>query len=113
MAVTGLENILANMDVYEQKIYKAMHNVALYWAPVVESYARTNAPWRDHTTHARGGLTGYVEDVSATTVLLVLQHKMDYGVFLEVANQGKYQIILPSMEQHYNAIKAMIDDVFK
>lgn len=111
--ITGLDNILANMDVYERKIYQAMHNVALYFAPVVESAAKNNAPWTDRTGNARQGLHGFVEDVSETVVLLVLQHKMDYGTWLEIKNQGRYAIILPTLEAHYSAVKQMVDEVFK
>lgn len=113
MPISGLDGILANMDVYEQKIYTAMHNVALYFAPVVESEAKTNATWTDRTGNARQGLHGFVEDVSASVVLLVLQHKMEYGIFLELANGGRYAIILPTLEAHYNAVKSMVDEVFK
>lgn len=113
MPITGLDGILANMDVYEQKIYTAMHNVAAYFAPIVESEAKSNATWVDRTGNARQGLTGFVEDVSATVVLLVLQHKMDYGTWLEIRNSGRYAIILPTLEAHYNDVKAMVDEVFK
>lgn len=111
--ITGLDNILKNMDVYERKIYQAIHGVGDYFAPIVESEAKSNGTWQDHTGNLRQGIHGYVEDVSASIVLLVLQHKMTYGLFVELVSQGKFAILLPTMEQHYNAVMQMVDEVFK
>jgi len=111
--IRGLDDILKNMDVYERKIYEALHKIALYFAPIVESQAKENAPWTDRTGNARQGLHGFVEDVSETIILLVLQHKMTYGVFLELSNQGRYAIILPTLESNYSAVKQMVDEVFR
>lgn len=111
--IRGLDGILANMDVYERKIYQAVHSVGEYFSPIVESEAKANASWVDRTGNARQGLHGFVEDVSESIVLLVLQHKMEYGIFLELSHQGRYAIILPTLEAHYNAVKQMLDEVFK
>lgn len=111
MPIEGLDGILANMDVYQAKIYKAMYQVAQYFAPVVESEAKSNARWTDRTGNARQGLTGFPEAVSEDLVLLVLQHKMDYGTYLEL--KERYAIILPTLEAHYNAVKQMVDEVFR
>lgn len=111
MPIEGIDGILANMDVYEQQIYKKLHQVCEYFAPIVESEAKDNASWIDRTGNARSGLTGFVEDISASVVAIVLQHKMDYGVYLEL--KERYAIILPTLEGKYNDVKAMVDEVFK
>lgn len=111
MPIEGLDGILANMDVYQQKIYKAMYQVGEYFAPIIESYAKDNASWIDRTGNLRQGLTGFPEALSEDIVLLVLQHKMEYGVYLEL--KERYAIILPTLEAHYNAVKQMVDEVFR
>ena len=109
----GVADIQRNMDVYERKIYEALHKIAEYFAPVVETSAKQGAPWTDRTGNARQGLQGFVEDVSESVVLLVLQHGVDYGVFLELKNQARYAIILPTLEQHYQPVMNMLREVFR
>ena len=105
--------IQAGLKVYRGKIHQASVAVATYFAPVVEAEAKSNAPWTDRTGNARQGLTGFVDDVSATMVYLYLSHRVTYGVFLEIKNSGRYAIILPTLEKHYTAIFQMLQDVFK
>jgi hypothetical protein len=97
---------------YDGSVRRALHAVAEYFAPIVESYAKDNAPWIDRTGNARQGLTGSVQDISQTVVHLYLSHKMDYGVYLELKHSGRYAIILPTLEAHYGEIKKRLDSIF-
>lgn len=109
----GITQINANLDLYGRKIHEAMLGVANYFAPVLETEAKNNAPWNDRTGNARQGLNGFAEDVSATIVEIYLAHKMDYGVWLELKNSGRYAIILPTIEAHYKPIMKMLNQVFR
>jgi hypothetical protein len=109
---SGIEDIQRNLDVYAQKIHDAMVKVADYFAPVLETEAKNGAPWTDRTGNARQELNGFTEDVSMTVVEIYLAHKMDYGVWLELKNSGRYAIILPTIEKHYAAIFSMLQGVF-
>jgi hypothetical protein len=63
----------------------------------VEEYAKANAPWQDRTGAARLGLTSDVyreED----TIVLQLYHIVDYGVWLETIQGGRFAIIMPTLE---------------
>ena len=108
----GLHEMVAQLSVYEQKVNAAAHAVANYFAPVIETYAKDNAPWTDRTGNARQGLHGFVEDVSESVVAIVLAHGMDYGKWLELAHHGRYAIILPSLENHYQAVADMLQGIF-
>lgn len=61
-----------------------------------EAQMKTEAPWTDRTSAARNGLF-------TTTIAeqrqwrLVFAHAVNYGIWLEVANQGRYQIIMPTL----------------
>lgn len=109
---TGGGQMLARLQEYDGKVKRALHVVAEYFAPIVESYAKDNAPWTDRTGNARQGLTGSIQDISETVVHLYLSHKMDYGVYLELKNSGRYAIILPTLEAHYAEIKKRLDSIF-
>jgi len=100
------------LDNYYRTVLEALHAVATYYAPIVEAYAKDNASWTDQTGNARQGLAGLVEDLSETTVALYLKHGMDYGKFLELKYQGRYAIILPTLEAHYTDINNTLQQVF-
>ena len=65
----------------------------------VEAYAQSNAPWSDRTGAARAGLTADVV-VKGTEVILELYHTVDYGLWLEVIQNGNFAIIEPTL-QHF------------
>lgn len=62
-----------------------------------EELMRENAPWTDHTGDARAGLNAmpYVEHPS---YVIVVAHGVDYGIYLETAHSGRFEIIRPTVE---------------
>lgn len=63
----------------------------------VEDYARSNAIWEDRTGDARAGLRAEVEDADGI-IALDLGHTVDYGLWLEVIQNGRFAIIMPTLE---------------
>lgn len=63
----------------------------------LEDYAKRNAPWNDQTGNARAGLNASV-GVEGGEIVLNLAHSVDYGVYLELKDDGKYAILLPTIE---------------
>lgn len=61
-------------------------------------YAKANAPWTDRTGDARSGLDTDVE-WEGDEVVWSLYHVVDYGLFLETIANGKWSIIMPTLEQ--------------
>ena len=59
------------------------------YAARMEAYAKANKRWQDRTGNARQGLFGYsiMRDQSPITRVA---HTVDYGVYLELANQGRF-----------------------
>lgn len=100
------------LERYYQTTLEALHAIGQYYAPIVESYAKQNAKWTDRTGNARQGLQGLVEDLSETTVALYLKHGVEYGTALELAHQGRYAIVLPTLEAHYGDIDQTIQGIF-
>jgi hypothetical protein len=63
----------------------------------VEQYARDNAPWADRTGQARNGLIASVYEDSGE-IVLELAHTVDYGEWLELIQDGRFAIIMPTLE---------------
>lgn len=109
---TGINEMLAAMDAYADKVEHAVKMVADYWAPVMEAYAKENAPWTDRTANARQGLRAFTEQLSQDTVVLYLTHGVEYGIHLEVRNSGENSIIWPTIEAHLPQIEKMLQEIF-
>jgi len=119
---------------YGNKVKAAVVAVAQFIGARMENYAKANAPWTDRTANARQGLFYAVdaegggevsgsanlggqesEAISAAkdVVALYLSHSMTYGRFLELSNAGRYRVIMPTMEAHYNELVQMLKGIFK
>lgn len=64
----------------------------------VEQHAKQNAPWADRTGQARAGLTAEVSLVMGE-VVLTLFHTAEHGQWLEVIQDGRFAIIMPTLEE--------------
>jgi hypothetical protein len=66
-------------------------------AQEVQAYAQMNAPWSDITGEARNGLTAEV-DYELDEVTLLLYHTAEHGYWLELIQDGRFAIIMPTLE---------------
>lgn len=127
------QEMLAAMDRYERAVRKAVFDVAQFWEPKFEDYAKERASWTDRTANARQGLHAYIEPenlagaLAADMVTLWLSHGMEYGLWLEVKSPdqpidiegiettlaGKYAIILPTIQAHQDEVWKMIEAIFR
>lgn len=64
----------------------------------VQNSAFTNAPWEDRSGNARRGLTSEVNNDNGD-IVLTLAHTVDYGLWLEVIQNGRFAIIMPTLER--------------
>lgn len=100
---------------YGDRALQAVAAVAQYVATAMQNDAQANAPWEDRTSNARTGIFGTSEaDFANQVVTIYLSHSamLDYPVFLELANQGRYAIIMRTMESHYDELMQMLREVF-
>jgi hypothetical protein len=74
-----------------------VHEIVRGMAREVQEYAQANAPWEDQTGDARDGLTAQA-NFEFTKYTIVLFHTVDYGIWLEIRWNGRYAIILPTLE---------------
>jgi len=107
---TGLGELIANVEALGARYERAAAAVGQLLAPKIEAYAKQTAPWVDRTGQARQGLTG-LSEASADLVTIYLYHQADYGKWLELANGGKYRVILPALTAHYGEAMSLIAQV--
>ncbi len=120
---------------YGDRLLYAVYAVGQYMALKIANYARQRAIWIDRTGNARHALhaivvfgkTGeikqfngtvapeveHVVDVAKNLVAIFLSHGMDYGKYLETIAAGKYAIVMPALQAHYNEIMAEIQKVLR
>ncbi len=100
---------------YGDRAILAVFAVADAFCQRLQDDARRNAKWKDRTGNARSGLFAIAEKAAKDCVSIYLSHgyTVDYGVWLELANGGKYAIIMPTLEKDLPQLKKMLDDIFK
>lgn len=81
---------------------------------LAESYAvkgqnemKAGAPWTDRTGNARAGLLA-VAVREGDKIVLYFVHSVAYGLFLELANGGKYQIVWVTMVENANQLMSQL-----
>lgn len=79
-------------DRYARAIFQSGRHIAYDRAEFAENYAKANARWTDRTGDARERLHATVEETGPIGTI-VLAHGVSYGVWLEIANGGRYSII--------------------
>jgi hypothetical protein len=101
--VVAPQDVLPQMaEKYTQAIFASGRHVAYDRAEDMEQWAKLNAPWTDRTTDARTYLHATVEEVGPIGNI-VLAHGVPYGIWLEVANGGRFAIIAPAID-HWGPI---------
>jgi hypothetical protein len=99
------------VEEYHWQVYNALWRLARSYAPRIEEWMKQNAAWTDRTSNARQTLWAEVFAMS-DVVVLAFGHGMDYGTFLELANQGRFAIITPALDvfgpQIWNDAKALV-----
>ncbi|MGV8164644.1 MAG: hypothetical protein ACLKAK_07290 [Alkaliphilus sp.] len=93
---TGAAEVNRNMQAWVERQRFASLALARNWAGQLEGRAKTNAPWTDRTNNARAGLYGSAE-LRSEEVIIKLGHSMEYGIFLELARDGRYAILKPTI----------------
>lgn len=83
---------------YVRAIRRAVRQLADHYAPEIEAYMKSNASWTDRTGNARQTLNTEVQRMGQDMVTIILAHGVSYGIFLELANGGAYQVIAPTID---------------
>lgn len=79
-----------------ERVNKLVSAVVMRNALWGQGFARVRAPWTDRTGVARSGLFAIPQSRGGHHEI-TLSHSAEYGIWLEIANSGKYQIIMPTI----------------
>ncbi|MEG0579570.1 MAG: hypothetical protein RR490_06605, partial [Niameybacter sp.] len=91
MNTSGLEK---GLSMFEDRADMAVGMFAEISALQLQNDARVNAKWTDRTGAARQRLTGSAGKV-AKGYRLTLAHGVDYGIWLELAHEKRFEVIEP------------------
>lgn len=87
----------ARIESLHAKTHEAIKITTDFHATEGSARMKTGAPWHDDTGAARAGLhteTQFPRD----KYIIVFAHSVDYGIWLEVSHDRKYEIIMPTVE---------------
>lgn len=99
-------------DRIQKQVEAKLYLIGRAAAQTMETDAKKNAPWTDRTTNARNALYGDVVR-EKESVLVILGHGVDYGIYLENRHAFKYAILMPTLLKHYNTIMKGVAGIFK
>jgi hypothetical protein len=72
---------------------------------------KIKAPWKDRTGNARRGLWAENEK-SPSRLSMTLGHSVEYGVYLEESNGGKFQILMPTLVATARSFMQSLEHMF-
>lgn len=108
----GLENVLSNIQAFEDKVRAQLLALGQQTAARMEAYAKENAPWEDQTGNARQGLFGEAAEADGQLKVRIA-HSMDYGVYLELSRKGRRPILEPTAQkfapEFFEAAQELLD----
>ena len=79
----------------------------------LEGWAKSEHLYTDRTANTTVSIKGQVAEASALLVRGVLSAGMDYDVYLELARDGKWAFLWPTIEKHKDDIRKMIESRMK
>jgi hypothetical protein len=109
---TNIPEFTRKFGQYGERLIDELERTANAMAAEFAREAKANAPWNDITGAARRGLVGHTQ-TSGYTVTIVLAHTVEYGIWLEIRWQGKYAIIMPTLEGNFANVMTAIEALVK
>lgn len=103
--------ISRNLARLDQKIDRKLDIIFAFQAQRGEARMKIEAPWTDRTGAARSGLYTRFQKSGKTREIL-FSHSVAYGIWLEVANSGDYQIIMPTVRVIGRDTMRQLKDLF-
>ncbi|AUN10679.1 hypothetical protein [Clostridium botulinum] len=95
----GLDEAMKRLKEFTPKLKAALALDAQNIAMQMEKWAKENVVWTDRTAHARLFLTSTVKWTNTNTLMVALSHQVDYGIYLELCNEGKYAILERAIQE--------------
>lgn len=78
---------------------------------------KQNAPWHDDTGLARASIAAVSfhqpTGEFSRRHTIIMAHGVHYGIWLEIANSGKYQVIMPTVRSTSHNVMGDMDHLFR
>lgn len=100
-----------NLDNMSVKLGAVVLMYAATKASEIEGKMKLNRPWIDRTGMAKALLTAKVSQPSERIVRITLAHGVEYGIWLELANEKNYAIIAPTVNEEGPRIVSDLNDL--
>ena len=100
------------LDEFDIKMQAALDIYTKTAAQRLQDEAVRNRPWTDRSNNARLSLKG-TSEVDGNKARIVLSQGVDYGLWLELANEKKYAIVEPTIRLKGNTVVKGLEHFFK
>ena len=97
--VKGTKQVTDNLNKWMEDRLRGIEEFNKFTGSKVQTESRATARWKNITGNARQGLTGNTSK-KGTRFFINLFHKVDYGKWLELANDGKFAIIEETLNKN-------------
>lgn len=92
----NVERLVNGLNTVDNRFQTAVLMFAETEAIKLESDMKTNRPWTDRTSAAKQRLKANAYRLNKS-VRIELSHGVDYGIWLELANEKRFAIIEPTI----------------
>jgi len=104
MPLEGMEEVKRNLRRLADEMMERARQAADEIATLLESWAKTNAPFKDRTGNLRQSIAGSWAQVGRDILRVVLSAGMEYAVFVELLHQGRYAYLWPAVAANQERI---------
>lgn len=88
-----------NLDKMSEKLGVVLLMYSATKASEIQAKMKVNRPWTDRTGMAKATLNAKVSQPDPNTIRITLAYGVDYGIWLELANNKNYAIIAPTINE--------------
>lgn len=99
------------IDAMPDKFGKALLMYCATKSKGLESKMKRKRPWTDRTGMAKATLNSKVSQPSQEIIRITLAHGVEYGIWLELANEKRYAIVGPTIREEAPIIVADLGDL--
>ena len=95
----NVDELSQNLDEFQDRLKYAVQMYASTKANELEALMKANRKWTDRTGMAKARLNASISEPDENTIRLTLAHGVEYGIWLELANEKNFAIIAPTLSQ--------------
>lgn len=107
----NIDKMSKNLDNFQDRFKYAVKMYAVTKASELESLMKANRKWTDRTGMAKARLKAEVSEPNENKIRITLSHGVEYGIWLELANEKNYAIIQPTLSQQSPKILQGLDNL--